>query len=627
MFKNILVKYGVLIFLLICTNLTFSQSFFQLKDLQAENTFISYGEVTNVGLGPGVSFFDYNQDGRDDITLPASGNKDFQFLKNINGNFEIQNLPISSNGLQARQASWIDFDNDGDYDFFATSDQGRCWLYRNDGNEIFTDIIGTTGITYEGLEFWGASWGDYDNDGFLDLFLSIRDPLQNNNNLLFHNQGNGTFIDVTESAGLHANGLITFCSSFFDYDKDGFQDIYIANDKEVTPNILYRNMGDGTFKDVSVEAGVGLHMNAMSTTIGDYNNDGWLDIYVTNFYPSFTNESTAGNAFLINNGDGTFDNIAFENGTRFDSIGWGAIFFDADMDADIDLYVSGNLDGSDGRLSSAYYENDSNGVYRIPDNSGFINDTSPSYGNALGDFQNDGKPDIVVINTNNKEIQLWENKTSNENNWLKIKLEGTISNKMGIGSFIEVGVQGKKLYNYTLCGEGYISQNSGVEFFGLGAIENVDYIEVRWLSGLVDRLENISVNQEIKIIEGSAVSDTEDETTEESDNDEDDESEASDMDEEEETSEGSDNDEAEESELTKENDNLYMYPNPSSGLFKVNITIPNNYFEVYNSIGQFVKGVHSDDRSIDLSDIGNGIFYIKTVRDKKTNLFKVVILD
>lgn len=463
-------------------------------------------------IGSSVSFFDFDNDGWDDITIAASTTRDFQFFKNQNGSFTAIDLGITSNGLEAIQAIWVDYDNDGDADFFATSEQGQqCWLYRNDESAGFTDITVTSGIAQESVNYWGGSWGDIDNDGFLDVFLSVRDLGQEQPNMLYHNNGDGTFTNISESAGISPTGFISFCSSFFDYDNDGDQDIYVANDKDVTPNNLYRNNGNGTFTDTSIATNSNLYMGAMSTAIDDYNNDGWLDIYVTNLYPPFDPDAVMGNAFLENN-EGTFSNIAGSNGTRFDSIGWGAVFLDADNDGDKDLYVSGSTMGTQGMLSSAFYENNGLGDFTIPNNIGLEDDVKRSYSNAIGDVQNDGYPDIIVLNLNNDPIFLWENKTTSANNWIKVELEGTESNRMGIGSKIKVIVGDDVQYGYTLCGEGYIAQNSQREFFGVGDASTVDAIEVQWLSGQVDRIEDVAINQTIKVIEGQNPLSLEEET-------------------------------------------------------------------------------------------------------------------
>lgn len=542
-------------------------------------------------LGPSISFFDYDNDGWDDITIPASATRDFQFFKNVEGSFEKANLPISSNGIQARHAIWVDYDNDGDHDFFATSDLGHLWLYRNDGGNVFIDITDTSGLPSTDIPYWGSSWGDYDNDGILDVFISIRDAEQLQGNLLYKGNGDGTFNNTTVSAGISPDGFITFCSSFFDYDNDGDQDIYTANDKCTTPNTLYRNNGDGTFTDVSIVTGTNLYMSAMSTTIDDFNNDGWLDIYVTNFYPPFEDDATVGNAYLLNNGDGTFSNIALENGTRFDSIGWGTVCIDASNDTYKDLYVSGSVDGGDGRLSNALYINDGLGNYSIATDSGFENDDKISYSNAIGDIENDGLQDIVVVNAENAPVSLWSNKTVTNNNWLKIKLQGITSNRMGIGSKIKVGEGDNVYYGYTLCGEGYMNQNSSAEFFGLRQASSVDYIEVHWLSGMIDRIENSTVNQTITIIEGSSPLNTE----------------------------------------SFNNTNFSVYPNPAK--LNINFTYTGNQQTLTAYIidiqGKIIKekkvGTLDQEQHIDVSDIASGVYFLSLNEGDKTTVKKIVI--
>lgn len=543
-------------------------------------------------LGPSISFFDFDQDGWDDITIPASENNDFQFFKNVNGNFQAIDLGITSNNTQARHAIWVDMDNDGDHDFFATSDLGYLWLYRNEGNNTFTNITDTSGLPDIDIPYWGSSWGDYNNDGILDVFISIRDADQLQGNLLYQGNGDGTFIDTTTSAGIDATGYITFCSSFFDYDNDGDQDIYTANDKCITPNTLYRNNGDGTFTDVSIESGTDLYMSAMSTTIDDFNNDGWLDIYVTNFYPPFEEDVTVGNAYLLNNGDGTFTNIALENGTRFDSIGWGTVCIDALNNTYKDLYVSGSVDGEDGRLSSALYLNDGLGNYTITTNTGIEDDHFISYSNALGDIQNDGLQDIVVINANNAPISLWNNISTTTNNWLKLTLEGTASNKMGIGSKIKVGVGDNVYYGYTLCGEGYMNQNSNAKFFGLGDATTVDYIEVTWLSGMIDRIEDLDVNQTLHIVEGSNPLTIDEFTI----------------------------------------NDITLYPNPATNA--IHFTHPENQQEIAISImdiqGKVIKKQHFDttiqEQTINISNMASGVYFVSIDDTQKTVVKKIVIL-
>ena len=466
-------------------------------EISFEESAVSLGVGDTYGvsyLGGGVSFSDFDGDGWDDITFSSTENKELLFFKNEGGTFNKVNLGIN-NTFETKQVLWVDYDNDGDKDFFATSITGLNKLYENSGNMNFVDISASCGLFTENLYTFGAAFGDIDNDGYLDVFITNRDvTTTNQRNYLYHNNG-GIFTDITENAGLFLGNELSFCASFFDYNNDGLQDIYVSSDKYTKINRLYKNNGDLTFEDVSISSGAGVLIDAMSTTIDDYNNDGWFDIYVTN--------TSEGNYHLRNNGDGTFTNVAEELGTAFHSIAWGAVYLDADNDADLDLYVSGMLEGLDSRIPSAFYENQ-NGTFIIPANIGFENDKRTSFSNAIGDVDNDGFTDIIVMNDTDNNF-VWKNTSTKSNNWLKVYLKGTISNKDGIGSTIEVYANGKSQYRYTLCGEGYLGQNSSSEFFGLKDASNIDYIKVQWLSGMEDIITNVDANQSITIVEGEGL--------------------------------------------------------------------------------------------------------------------------
>jgi len=425
--------------------------FFCSSQLLFEESAASLGVGDSYGIsyyGGGVSFCDFDDDGWDDITFATENDKEVLFFKNIEGEFTQVDLGINDK-YETKQVLWVDYDNDGDMDFFATSVVGLNKLYNNDGNMSFTDVSENCGLFKKDLYTFGASFGDIDNDGDLDVFISNRDILSKNQRDYLYRNDDGFFTDITVVSGISSENDLSFCASFFDYDNDGFQDIYVANDKKVKYNRLYRNKGNNTFEDVSFVSGAGIYIDAMSTTIDDYNNDGWFDIYVTNTFD--------GNYHLKNNGDGTFTNVAEDLGTGFYSVAWGAVYLDADNDADQDLYVSGMLDGSfGGYLPSAFYEN-VDGGFTIPYGIGFEGDTRISFSNAIGDSDNDGFPEILVMNDSLNNF-LWKNKTVNSNKWLKVKLIGTQSNRNGIGSKIEVFANGKSQYRYTLCGEGYLSQ-------------------------------------------------------------------------------------------------------------------------------------------------------------------------
>jgi hypothetical protein len=444
-------------------------------------------------LGNGISFYDYDNDGWDDISIASAVGDPIYFFKNINGNFLTHNINIATNDLNAKQINWVDIDNDGDNDLFLTSSNSGVRLYENLGNMIMQDITGTSGMLPDQFPYYGASWGDYNNDGFLDVFVSIRDNAIPN--ILYKNNGDKTFTIANSEAGLVNTGYMSFCSAFLDYDNDGDQDIYVSNDKYAVRNLMYKNNGDGTFSEVAAAAGTDISIDAMTVTVDDVNQDGWLDMYITN--------DPNNNVLFINNGDGTFTDMAQSYNVTYNSTSWGAVFLDADNDKDLDLYVSGENNGSiTSQLSSAFYQNNNDGTFNL-NNAAVPNDFAYSYGNAIGDTDNDGYPEIAVNNISHSNIFLWKNNTPDVNNWLKIKLQGTLSNRQGIGSFIEISTDGEKQYRYTLCGEGYLGQNSASEFFGLALHNTIDYVKVTWLSGEVDMIYNVSPNQVLTIVEGT----------------------------------------------------------------------------------------------------------------------------
>lgn len=550
-------------------------SYTDMADISGLNT------VGNMGdLGGGISFCDFDNDGWDDLTYAQEDGQDLIFYKNNNGTFTRINFNISDTN-DTKQVIWIDFDNDGDKDVFIANFNAPNRLFENDGNFIFTDITLAAGFPNENKYTYGASWGDYDNDGFLDVFLCSKDVLKNVPNELYKNNGDGTFTNVSAQAGISTLGHQTFCAAFFDYDNDGDQDIYLANDRMVNTNILYRNNNDGTFTDVSIASGTNLAFNAMSTTIGDYNKDGWMDIYVTN--------TPEGNALLHNNGDGTFTDVASSTGTLFNSIGWGAIFYDIENDGDIDLYVSGMPDGTGGLLPSALYVNQGNNTFLIPTNVGLENDDATSFSNACGDVNNDGYMDIAVVNQSLRNTFLWQFNGTNSNNWLKINLRGTTSNRDGIGSKIEITVNGSKQHLYTLCGEGYLGQNSQTKIIGLGNADKVDEIKITWLSGTVDMLYDIGPNQTLNLVEGQNVLATSDDDVLDFD----------------------------------------IFPNPSNGRFKLTGLANLNQdlsYEIYTVLGSKIE-IEKDlfeKGELDITKFKKGVYYLRLNSDSGSMVKKII---
>ncbi|MFK7749793.1 MAG: FG-GAP-like repeat-containing protein [Kordia sp.] len=526
----------------------------------------------------GVSFYDYDNDGWDDLTFAAKENFPVRFFKNNSGTFVEETFNMTIPG-HSKQVLWVDYDNDGDNDLFVARLDAANKLYNNDGNFNFTDVSGIAGIPNTILYTYGASFGDYDNDGDLDMFLSNKDDTKIIPNQLYRNNGDGTFTDVSGIAGISSVGHLSFCAAFFDYDNDGFLDIYISNDRFANTNILYKNNGNGTFTDVSVASGAGVAANAMSTTIDDYNYDGFLDIYVTN--------TVEGNHLLENNGDGTFTDVAANTGTIFNSIGWGANFFDADNDSDLDLYVCSMINNTaSGLMTSGFYECATGYNYSVPTTAGFTNDIFTSFSNAIGDINNDGYQDFVVVNQAPENHTLWRN-TGGTNNWLKVKLEGTTSNKAGIGAKIKATVNGQAMYRYLLCGEAFLGQNSATEIFGLGTETTIDMLEIFWPSGLVDTFTDVSSNQVLNVVEGSTLS------------------------------------------INQENaDNFSVFPNPASDYIMISTTISAPYtVSIFNSLGKevFVKKEQNHQTKLDVSSLSSGIFFLEIRTENTKTVQKVVI--
>ncbi|MDT7831839.1 FG-GAP-like repeat-containing protein [Flavobacteriaceae bacterium S356] len=484
------------LFVLALTMSTISWAQLSFLD-QASTIGVGYSFGINSFHGGGVSFVDFDQDGKDDLTFATESTEKIHFFRNDGVVFTKISLPGIDQSTESKQLLWVDYDNDGDLDFFVTSTNGPNKLYQNDGSLSFTDVTSSSGLFTEDLNTFGACFGDIDKDGDLDLFITNRGITVEQRNYLYRND-NGTFVDITVAAGINISPEQSFCAAFFDYDNDGDQDIYVANDKFTNQNRFYKNNNDGTFDDVSTASGTDISIDAMSTTIGDYNNDGWFDMYITN--------TPNGNVLFKNNGDGTFTDVATSSGTIFSSTAWGAVFLDADLDSSLDLYVSGSMDGSNmSFLSSAFYHNNGSNVFSIPTGIGFDSEGNSSYSNAIGDFNNDGAPDIAVMNEN-ANYYVWENQSVHNNNWIKIKLEGITGNKDGVGNRIEITANGKTQYRYTLCGEGYLGQNSMSEFVGVGTATIIDEIKIIWNhSGQTETITNIPVNQGITIQEGNGV--------------------------------------------------------------------------------------------------------------------------
>jgi len=448
--------------------------------------------------GGGVSFVDFDQDGLDDITFSQNGFNPV-FYKNNGTTFQAVTSYISNN-MEVKSLVWVDYDNDSDLDIFVVRRFETNSLYQNNGDMTFTDVTLSSGLlTSEEYMSESSCWGDYDRDGDLDMYLSTYNgygfAYPQITNFLYRNNGNGTFTDVTLAAGVANGNCYTFQSLWIDYDKDFWPDLLVTNDRYECPNYLYHNNRDGTFTDVSESSGIGdQFIFSMNAGGEDFDNDGDLDIYITN--------GVDGNVLHQNNGDGTFTDVAAAAGVEVNDFTWGAQFFDYDLDSDLDLHMCCTpFWGNPGQ--NKFFSNDGDGTFTNSIvNTGFSNDVGWSHCSAIGDFNNDGSFDLVISNQMPTVSKLFRGPTPT-NSWLKVKAQGTVSNTNGIGSWIECYANEESYVHYTYCGESYLSQNSHSEIFGLGSATIVDSLIVQWTSGIVDKWYNLAVNQSLTLVEGS----------------------------------------------------------------------------------------------------------------------------
>ena len=501
--------------------------------------------------GTGVAIFDYDNDGWPDIfivngttlnPLPAkTPPTNHLYHNNHDGTFtDVTEKAGLAHGGWGQGVCVGDYDNDGYEDLFVTY-YGKNVLYHNNGDGTFTDTSERAGVAGTGKDWGtGCAFLDYDRDGKLDLFVSnyvdfdlktapkpgeraaclwkgvpvMCGPrgLPWSKNILYHNNGDGTFTDVTEKTKIDkTEGHYAFSVSTFDYDDDGWPDIFVACDS--TPSILYHNNRDGTFTDVAVIAGAafnedGKEQAGMGSTIGDFNGDGRLDIFKTNF-------SDDTSTLYRNNGDGTFDDVTFAAGLGLHTqyLGWGTMFFDFDNDGWPDLllvngHVYPEVDkqhlGSDYEEPRILYHNDGQGKFvDISATAGpGITTKSSSRGMAIGDLWNDGELSAVVSNMNELP-SLLVNQVRTTNHWVAIKTVGTKSNRDGIGARIRVHAGTRTWVDEVRSGSSYDSNSDMRVHFGLGSAAKIDWVEIRWPSGLTERFEDLAVDKIHTLREGT----------------------------------------------------------------------------------------------------------------------------
>jgi|TARA_B100000929_G_scaffold209549_1_gene167028 hypothetical protein len=536
------------------TNEGLSLVFEQEKEYWKSNgRLMTLDEFANVHLikmnGSGGAWFDYDRDGDWDLYLVnCQGDASIinALFENIgNGKFiRVKNSGAEDDG-EGMAVSTADYNNDGYPDLLITN-YGDFKLFRNNGDKTFSDV--TLNSFPEGIMDWwygGSAWGDYDDDGYLDLYItgyvdfsrrpqytSLRFPMDFGGlpNTLYKNNGDGTFSDVTANTGVLADASRKSMQVIFnDFNEDRLPDIFVTNDTDA--NGFYLNRGDGTFKAFSGPSGLSTTDGSMGVALGDFNKDGLTDLVYTNFAAEVNTLAT-----LVDNkssNDGKLRNAVFIHDFEspllhkltWPKVSWAPGLFDLDNDTDLDLFfANGHLNSvsGDNRQSNLLFENDGRGRFTdISEKSGVLATGNRIHRSAIfADYDDDGRVDIFVT-VNGQQVEdgqgnnifdpkqgkgiLFHNETKSDNNWLKVRLEGTKSNRDGFGATVSITAGPVKDKQALISGQGYFSANAKEIYFGLGSIDTIEKIDVSWPSGIDQTFENIPANQTVYIIEGETL--------------------------------------------------------------------------------------------------------------------------
>jgi hypothetical protein len=455
--------------------------------------------ISTIGLGgAGCSAVDFDQDGDDDLTLGSNG--EIYFYENIDGHFELLDLGVTNPPGILKGVLWADINNDEHLDLFITSYNGGLKLYKNIGDLQFEDITETSGISNANASNWGINLGDINRDGYLDLQLCrYRDwfTIPDNPSLqpdlwtrFYLNNGDETFTDVTEESGLVIQPSPVFQGVFFDFNNDLWPDNHTIIDRVPGNRLFVSN--EGSFNDITEGYNMSYPNNdIMSNSVADYDNDGYLDLFMTN------NGGPGSPTFLLKNEAGmSFSNVTSAAGVEVFEFGWAAVWLDADNDGWQDLFFSTLYNQPN------YFFVNEGGTFS--DQSDQIGPEAevPSFSASKGDFDNDGFYDLIVQSRDpNRSILLMNQEE--ENHFIKLTPHGTVSNRMAVGAWIKVYAEGNQYVHYTLCGEGYMSQHSQHLIFGLGqSATMVDSLKILYPSGHEDVYHELAADSTYHFYEG-----------------------------------------------------------------------------------------------------------------------------
>jgi hypothetical protein len=487
------------------------------------------------GTGAGCAWFDYDNSGFPSLYVangrplddsmhpyplkqkPATLPHNHLYHNDGNGHFtDVTDKAGLNPDMYAHAVAVADYDNDGNEDLLVTG-YGKVILYHNDGNGHFTDVTQKAGIKVDGWAI-SSTWLDYDKDGCVDLFVgryvkfdpkyrayyaadNYPGPLdyEGETNRLFHNNCDGTFTDVTEKSGIGAFIGRTMGVTAADYDGDGWDDIYVANDR--TENFLFHNKHDGTFEEVANDLGAAFGQNGESTSsmgpvFADFENRGTFDLWVTDGHY---------NRYLRNVGKQGFEDMGASNGvsqTNAQYVSWGTGVYDFDNDGWLDILIfHGGLIHLIPQEHTLFRGLGGGKFADVSRQAGpVLSVRTTSRGACFADYDNDGKVDAFQVNLGARGTLL-HNVTTNTGHWVEIKLKGTKSNRDGIGAKVEVLAAGKRWTRERVAGSGYLSQDDGRLHFGLGTAANLDKLLVHWPSGREQVLTNLTVDRVLTVEE------------------------------------------------------------------------------------------------------------------------------
>ena len=507
------------------------------------------GKLLPETLGSGCAFLDYDGDGWQDILLVNSmdwpGHKrrwstPQLYRNNRDGTFtdvtKAAGLDVEIYGMGVAVG---DYNNDGFPDIFVTC-VGQSRLFRNMGNGKFTEVTKAAGLMERQGLSTSAVWVDYDRDGLLDLFVcnyvrwtaehDVFCSLDGKNKSyctpeayrgdtcwLYHNKGNGTFEDVTASSGVFDSSSKSLGVAMLDFDQDGWPDLLVANDTQ--PNKLYRNLQNGKFKDVAVETGLAFSSDGkaragMGVDAADFENSGKPGIVITNF----DNEMIG----LYHYAGRGYDDVAMQEGlgaASRNTLGFGCVFFDADLDGRLDIAVANghidetvrNIRGNVGYAQPAQlFLNEGGGKFRdvAGEVGGGFDQPKVGRGLAVGDFDRDGDQDLLLT-TNNSGAYLYRNDVTNGNRSIRFRLLGTKSNRDAIGAMVHLFVNGQQETRMVRSGSSYLSQSELPVTFGVGKTEQIERVVIDWPSGRNEDYKQLKAGKTFQVVEGKGISEEE----------------------------------------------------------------------------------------------------------------------